>query len=89
MIHNLDQFDDDLTIYAEKRPDWTPESEARVAAEGEGDSLPYFLEVGLAKEAIRVWSEWREGREASPDERFEAARYYAIHDAYLQSAKPS
>jgi hypothetical protein len=38
---------------------------------------------GLAKDAIRVWSEWRDGREPSRRERFDVVRYYAEYDAYL------
>jgi hypothetical protein len=45
--------------------------------------MAYLLEVGLAKEAIRVWSEWRNGATPTSEDRVAAVVYYATHDAYM------
>lgn len=75
------------TIYA-RRP-WTFSSDALVLR---GEDLPdgvttesghdYLLEVDLAVEAIEVWSAWRDGAAAAPEEATLAVIYYAEHDAY-------
>jgi hypothetical protein len=46
-------------------------------------SLREVLMAELAKEAVKVWSAWRDGRQPGPDEKFEAVMYYSRHDAYL------
>lgn len=45
--------------------------------------MAYLLEVDLAKEAIRVWSQWRNGATPTSEDRVAAVVHYAIHDAYL------
>jgi hypothetical protein len=45
--------------------------------------MAYLLEVDLAKEAIRVWSEWRNGAAPTSEEQVAAVVHYAAHDAYL------
>jgi hypothetical protein len=86
VIRDLDRLDDDDTIYAE-----APAGSARavVAREPDDGTLPqeaiglhYFLEVDVAKDAIRVWSEWR-GVTPSADEKLAAVIYYAVNDAFL------
>jgi hypothetical protein len=61
-----------------------------VATEGEDGSPPpsaeglrYFLEVSIAKDAIRVWQQWRDGAVPSLDEKVAAVVYYAVNDAFL------
>ncbi len=90
VIERLDEFDDELTIYAERAPDFAPSSRAVVARDPADGSLPpaaagldYFLEIDTAKEAIEVWSEWRDGAEPTRADRFGAVWYYAVNDAYL------
>jgi hypothetical protein len=79
VVRRLSDFDPGQTIYA-KRP-WSGSSEAVVAQEPEGGSVPteaqgleYFLEVDLALDAAQAFE---------PDRRLEAVIYYAEHDAYL------
>jgi hypothetical protein len=90
VIRRLYEFSDDLVISAERNPEWTYSSRAAVATAHDADGdLPYFLEVSLAKDSLRVWSEWREGATPSEQDRFEAVRHYATFDSYLPSAEPS
>src|SRR5688572_15407682 len=86
-IHTLDS---DLTLYAPASRPLSAGSPARAAAEGDGSvqmeadsELGYLLEVDLAREAIEVWSEWRNGRVPTPDERVAAVAFYADNDAHL------
>lgn len=90
LMEQLDSLDDDLTIYAEKNPDWSVNSSVAVFPEPEDGGVPseargmnYLLEVFLAKEAVQGWSECRDGREPTATEKCEAIIYYAEHDAYL------
>jgi hypothetical protein len=71
--------------------DLTPDSEAVVAPQLEDDGvwwaergLSYVLEVELAKEAIQVWRQWRDGAEPSAAQRCAAVIHYAVNDAYLE-----
>ena len=69
VVNGLDRLDDDHTIYADG-----PVASARAVVAGEPEDgawppeatgLHHFLEVDIAKQAVRVWSEWRgvvEGR---------------------------
>jgi len=84
----LDEIDDDLTIYA-ARP-WHVASRAVVVNEPEDGSVPseaagmaYVLEVRLAREVIRVWSEWRGGATARDEDAVAAVLHYAQNDTYL------
>lgn len=45
--------------------------------------MRYLLEVWLAREVIAVWSNWRDGREPTSEEKLAAIVYYAENDAYL------
>jgi hypothetical protein len=42
----------------------------------------YLLEIGLMKDVIRVWREWRVGLEPDTSQACEAVAYYAVHDAF-------
>jgi hypothetical protein len=83
VIARLHEFDDELTIYAERDPEWTQSSRAVVALEPEHDGLASVLQVAVAKEAVRTWSTWRKNRLPSLRERYEAVLYYALNDAFL------
>jgi hypothetical protein len=85
VVGGLDELDDDAVIYTDGA---SPAARASVVsgAEVEGakaDGLRYFLEVALAKDAVDVWSEWRDGAEPTLDDKLMAVSYYATHDAYL------
>ena len=47
------------------------------------DGHRYLLEVENIKEAIDVWSLWRDGRAPTPDDRLAAVVYYATNDAFM------
>jgi hypothetical protein len=56
-VERIEQFDDELTIYA--APDWTAEARVVVGREPDGGGVPlvaagmhYFLEVFVAKEVL-------------------------------------
>jgi len=85
VVTRLDELDEDDTIYTDGT---SPAARAAVVARGEDEQpraagLRYFLEVALAKEAVVVWSEWRDGAEPTIDDKLLAISYYATNDAYL------
>ena len=86
LIRDLDGLDEDAVIYT----DGTSPAARAVAVVGnaaakaaKADGLRYFLEVSLARDALEVWTAWRDGAEPTEDERLMAISYYATHDAYL------
>lgn len=88
VIARLDNFSDDETIHAEST---AAAARAVVATEPCDGSTPeaglrYLLEVDLAREALKVWCDWRPGRTPSLDDRLAAVTYYAEHDAWLPVA---
>jgi hypothetical protein len=81
----LDELDDDATIYTDGS---SPAARAAVipgtdVAEAKEAGLRYFLEVPLAKDAVAVWREWRNGAEPTIDDKIAAISYYATQDVYL------
>ncbi len=88
VVGRLEEFEVGMVIYAERVPDWTGSSRAVVAPAGDDrEGLSYFLEVDLAREAIRVWSAWRGGLEPDEDQRLEAVTHYALHDSFLPASR--
>ena len=80
VVNGLDGLDDDHTIYADG-----PVASARAVVAGEPEDgawppeatgLHYFLEVDIAKQAVRVWSEWREGITPTLEDKLAAVIYY-------------
>jgi hypothetical protein len=74
-----------LTIFANRSSLLSPDSLAAAATADAGapEGLTYLLEVYLAKEAVEVWSQWRQGRQPSLVEKCKAIIWYAEHDAYM------
>ena len=90
VVDRLAEFDEDLTIYVGDVDVASGEAEATVDYETDDGEPPdrargmrYLLEVSLAKDAIRVWSEWRAGAEPSIEQKIEAVVHYAKHDAFI------
>ena len=92
LLDHITQFDDDSVIFVpmSSRPNEDSEAVVRkiiIFDEPPGlqtpDGMKYLLEVELAKEVIQVWKDWRNGREPSPYEKYQAVLYYAEKDAYL------
>ena len=90
IIEKLNDFDDNLTIYAERNPQWSGASNAVVCLENENGevidappSLSYLLEVDIAKEVMEVWIDWHK-RKPSTEEKCSAIIYYAENDAYIE-----
>jgi len=92
IIKDVENFDDDSLIYAEKNTTWemnSPASLIEVDRYAEDDPEPpdnmtYFISVGTAKEVLEVWRRWREGKRPTEKERFEAIVFYAENDAYIR-----
>ena len=89
LLENLDGFDDNLTIYAEKNPFFSPESRAITCPEEEVQNiydkkqgLSYLLEVFIAKEVVQAWIEVHGDNKPSIEDICEAVIYYAENDAY-------
>ncbi len=87
VVADLSRFGDDETIYVASR---SGDSAAVVGREtDEGDppesavGMGYLLEISLARDAVRVWSEWRDRRQPTAEEMVEAILYYSEHDAFL------
>jgi hypothetical protein len=87
LVADVESLSDDYTIYA---ADASPTAPAVAAPEPEGGGVPpeaaglsYFLEVALAKESIRVWSEWRHDAEPTLDDKIAAVIHDAKTDSYL------
>lgn len=81
----LDDLDEDAVIYTDGR---SPAAQALVLHERDRSAakeagLRYFLEVALARDAVGVWSAWRDGAEPTIDDKLMAIAYYAENDAYL------
>jgi hypothetical protein len=78
VVQRLDSYNDELMIWArvQTKDDLTPDTQAVVAPARQDDStwweergLSYVLEVDVAKEAIEVWRQDRDGAEPSAAER--------------------
>jgi hypothetical protein len=84
VLEEIDHLDRKATIYV-KNGIVDDSTESVVLAEGEEPppGFKYLLEVYIAKEAIEVWSKWRDGKRPSRAERSAAVAHYASHDAYL------
>ena len=87
VIQNLDEFDADQAIYVTAT---SADADAVVDYEADDGNAPpsakgmrYFLEVSIARDSIRVWSQWRDGRQPTADERMQAVLYYAKNDAFM------
>jgi hypothetical protein len=79
IVANLDNADEDWTIFADRSTPLGPDSTAQVtAAEGEApEGMQYSGE-----EALAVWSKWRDGGKPSLAEACKAVIWYAEH-AYM------
>lgn len=96
LIQSLDTVEDSdrshpMAVYAQNGADAGRASPALVCPRGEegspacpvDPSLSEVLSVEQAREAIRVWSEWRGGLTPSPEERFRAVMFSSQHGAFL------
>jgi hypothetical protein len=81
VIFALPSADPEAVIYASAP--LTPRSEAMICAEAESPAgLDYLLEVALAREVLRVWADWRHGRQPTPEQAAGAVIHYAQQDAH-------
>lgn len=90
ILDHLDEFDDELVIYTTSGSEISESTEAEVRAPPPDGALDevlgqrqYLLEVRLAKEVIRVWSQWRGGRMPTAKDKCDAVSHYATYDSYL------
>jgi hypothetical protein len=97
ICEQLDRLDDDGVIYAGRiNGNFTPASQALVVtlapeevrtpaadiAAPHGPRFDYCMEIFIAKDAVEVWSRWRDGARPTPTERAEAVCYKANNDAW-------
>jgi hypothetical protein len=84
LMSTLASADPESTIYVVEPIG--PYSEVTVCAEpeegGEPSGHAYLLEVSLARDVLRVWTSWRDGRRPTAEQAARAVIYYAQHDAY-------
>ena len=93
VLDRIDEFDEhDDVIYVEGTPEGaSPSTRAAVFPIPEDDDaeppgaegMSYVLEVDHAKDVIRVWSEWRGGRQPTTADKCEAVLHYSVNDSYL------
>lgn len=83
ICEQLDRLDGGV-IYARRvAGEFTPASEALVtAAARQAQGFEYCLEISIAKDAVEVWSRWRDGQQPTPIERALAVCYKANNDAW-------
>ena len=83
VVQVLDELDDEGTIYTDGSSPAARPAVVTDASDGAAKARGIALEVSLAKEAVLVWSEWRESAQPTIDDKLMAISYYATHDAYL------
>jgi hypothetical protein len=96
LIQRLDEFENSdrlhpLVIYAQNGADAGRNSPALICPRSEGGSLTCLLDPSLsevlsveqARDAIAVWSAWRDGLTPSPGDRFNTVMFYSRHGAYF------
>ena len=90
LLEAIDTLDPELTLFAPASRPLSAGSPGLVAAEGDepvqgvaDKELGHLLEVELAREAIEVWSAWRNGQAPTREERVAAVIFYADYDTYL------
>jgi len=97
LAQQLDSFDERDTIFAERiAGGFSPRSRAVVLAMSRAEQdepvanvaarrcpgLEYCLEISLSKDAVRVWSLWRNNQVPSPLQSAEAICHKANNDAW-------
>ncbi|MGW9184054.1 hypothetical protein [Agromyces sp. NPDC055661] len=90
LLSRVRTLDPDATIFAEQP--WGEESRAILISDAVDDALDepqrmaYLLEVDLALDVLKVWSDWRNGKVPTPAESVAAVIHYAQQDAYIPVA---
>jgi hypothetical protein len=89
-LESLEEHDSEWIIYVRADDPIDARTEVVVdACAGSGEppssaqGMEYLLEVVLARDVVRVWSQWRDGRVPTLEEKVAAIVYYAKHDAFL------
>lgn len=90
LIDHIAEIDDDLVIFIPSNEPLSENSNAVVVPQellpdsGKSpEGLQYLLEVYIVKEVLDVWRKWRNGKEPTPLEKYQAFIYYVEKDAYL------
>lgn len=90
LLRSARALDPAATIFAE-RP-WGEGSRAILISHAVDDvrderhGMAYLLEVDLAQDVLKVWSDWRNGEQPTSADSVAAVVYYAEHDAYIPVA---
>jgi len=90
LIDNIDELDDNCVIFISNDESISEKANAVIVTEellpDNGKSpkgLKYLLEAYLIKELLDVWRKWRDGKEPTREEKFQAFVYFIDHDAYI------
>ncbi len=93
LLNDIFDYSDDLAIFIPVNSTPTEDTDAIISPliiiESESprldvpNGMKYLLDVETAKEVIQVWRDWRNGKEPSPMEKYQAVLYYVENDAYL------
>lgn len=90
ILERLEEFAEEDAIHVSRESPITMETDVTVSSfDDEGtpvvalESMTCLLEIGIARDVLRVWSEWRAGRQPNTDEKVAAIVYDAQSDAVL------
>jgi hypothetical protein len=86
LLNGIDDLDDDATIFVDRSAGLNANSPAAAEVSDMSESsegMSRLLEVYLAKEVLQVWTEWRGGRQPSPEQRCRAVIWYFEKDSYI------
>jgi hypothetical protein len=86
LLNGIDNLDDDATIFVDRSAGLSGLSPAEIEIgdmKESSEGLARLLEVYLAKEVLQVWTEWRGGRQPSPEQRCRAVIWYVEKDSYM------
>lgn len=86
-IDKIAEYDRDQTIFV---ANYSADADTVIDFENDDGTFPesassllYLLEVSLALDVIRVWSQWRNNQEPTLDQKVEAVLHYARHDTFI------
>ena len=90
LIDNIHDIDDNSVIFMPKDEILNENANAVIITEEQlpdngkpPEGLQYLLEVFYVKELLGVWRKWRNGKEPTREEKYQAFVYFIDHDAYI------
>jgi hypothetical protein len=87
ILDDLDNFEDNYTIFLDDRFGWTEFSDAQIIENNNKTvkkiNYPYFIEISVIKNILSAYKYARNGRVPNLNDKCRAVLYYADNDAYL------